>query len=102
MHVPSYMVNFIDADALPSSMFATWDVRASCSPSTIEEKTTHNKKTQHAIGLMKAQLASLKDKLAGSGSKKGGVDEGYAVKKSGDATVVLLGFPSNPFTIVVM
>ncbi len=57
--------------------------------------TKYNKKTQHAIGLMKAQLASLKEKLASGGSKKGGVDEGYAVKKSGDATVVLLGFPST-------
>lgn len=58
-------------------------------------KTKYNKKTQHAIGLMKGQLASLKQKLAGGSGKKGIVDEGYAVKKSGDATVVLLGFPST-------
>lgn len=57
-------------------------------------KTKYNKKTQHAIGLMKGQLASLKAKLAG-GSKKGGAGEGYAVKKSGDASVILLGFPST-------
>lgn len=56
--------------------------------------TKYNKKTQHAIGLMKGQLAGLKAKLAG-GSKKGGAGEGYAVKKSGDATVILLGFPST-------
>lgn len=56
-------------------------------------KTKYNKKTQHAIGLMKAQLARLKEKQeARSGS--GGKGEGYSVRKSGDATVVLLGFPS--------
>lgn len=55
--------------------------------------TKYNKKTQHAIGLMKAKLAKLKEKSAnkGKGQKKG---EGFTVKKSGDATVVLLGFPS--------
>lgn len=55
-------------------------------------KTKYNKKTQHAIGLYKAQLAKLKEKQrARSGGKKG---EGYAVRKTGDGTVVLLGFPS--------
>jgi uncharacterized protein len=55
--------------------------------------TKYNKKTQHAIGLMKAKLAKLKEKNAskGKGQKKG---EGFTVRKSGDATVVLLGFPS--------
>lgn len=55
--------------------------------------TKYNKRTQHAIGLLKAKLAKLKEKEAnrGKGQKKG---EGYAVQKSGDATVVLLGFPS--------
>lgn len=57
--------------------------------------TKYNKKTQHAIGLMKAQLANFKLKLSGGGGGKGKVDDGYAVKKSGDATVVLLGFPST-------
>jgi len=56
-------------------------------------KTKYNKKTQHAIGLYKAQLARLKDDQVkrSSGGKKG---EGYSVKKSGDATVILVGFPS--------
>lgn len=56
-------------------------------------KTKYNKKTQHAIGMMKAQLAALREKSAnsGKGQKKG---EGYSVRRSGDATVVLLGFPS--------
>jgi len=55
-------------------------------------KTKYNKKTQHAIGLYKAQLANLKEKQkARSKGKKG---EGYSVRKTGDGTVVLLGFPS--------
>jgi len=55
-------------------------------------KTKYNKKTQHAIGLYKAQLAKLKEKqISRSKGKKG---ESYAVRKTGDGTVVLLGFPS--------
>lgn len=56
-------------------------------------KTKYNKRTQNAIGLLKAKLARLKDKDVArrSGGKKG---EGYSVKRSGDATVVLVGFPS--------
>jgi len=56
-------------------------------------KTKYNKKTQHAIGLYKAQIARLKTEQVkrSSGGKKG---EGYSVRKSGDATVVLVGFPS--------
>ena len=56
-------------------------------------KSKYNKKTQHAIGLYKAQVAKLKEKKVtrGSGGKKG---EGYSVRKTGDGTVVLLGFPS--------
>lgn len=56
-------------------------------------KTKYNKKTQRAIGMYKAQLAQLKEKeeARGKGGKKG---EGYAVRKTGDGTVVLLGFPS--------
>ena len=55
----------------------------------------YNKRTQHAIGLYKAQLAKLKEKQetrrTAAAAKKG---EGYAVRKTGDGTVVLLGFPS--------
>ncbi len=55
--------------------------------------TKYNKKTQHAIGLYKARLAALKEKQearAGTGKSS----HGYSVRKSGDASVVLLGFPS--------
>ncbi|MBI2129686.1 GTP-binding protein [Candidatus Woesearchaeota archaeon] len=57
------------------------------------KNTKYNKKTQHAIGLYKAQLAKLKEKResrAGIGKGK----EGFAVRKTGDATVVLVGYPS--------
>ena len=52
----------------------------------------YNKRTQKAIGLYKAQLARLKEKVASRSS--GGKSEGYSVRKTGDGTVVLLGFPS--------
>ncbi|MBD3259190.1 GTP-binding protein [Candidatus Woesearchaeota archaeon] len=54
--------------------------------------TKYNKKTQHHIGLVKAKIAKLRQKmLSGSKKKKG---EGYSVRKTGDGTVILLGFPS--------
>ena len=56
-------------------------------------KTKYNKRTQRAIGLYKAQLARLKEKQAAR-STRGKKGEGYAVRKTGDGTVVLLGFPS--------
>lgn len=51
----------------------------------------YNKRTQKAIGMYKAQLAKLKEK---SGKSGGGKTDGFAVRKTGDGTVVLLGFPS--------
>jgi uncharacterized protein len=56
-------------------------------------ETKYNKRTQAAIGLYKAQLAKLKAKEETRGKGTHGGD-GYSVRKSGDATVVLLGFPS--------
>jgi uncharacterized protein len=54
--------------------------------------TKYNKATQHHIGLVKAKIAKLKERESqrSSGSK----GEGFAVRKSGNATVALLGFPS--------
>jgi uncharacterized protein len=57
-------------------------------------KTKYNKKTQHAIGLYKAKLAMLRDKSSQRGAKKGGGDDRFSVRKTGDGTGVLLGFPS--------
>ena len=58
-------------------------------------KTKYNKKTQHAIGLMKAKLAMLKEaaeRRSAVGKAKG--DDRFTVRKTGDGAVVLLGFPS--------
>ncbi len=57
------------------------------------KKTQYNKATQHHIGLLKAKIAKLREKqeARGKGGKKG---EGYSVKRSGDGTVILIGFPS--------
>ncbi len=57
-----------------------------------EIKTTkYNKSTQYHIGRLKARLARLKENLEKKPSSKGIVT---SVKKSGDATVLLVGFPS--------
>lgn len=56
-------------------------------------KTKYNKATSHHIGRLKAKLARLKDEVQKRSSSKSG-GEGYSVKKSGDAAVVLVGFPS--------
>ncbi len=57
-------------------------------------ETKYNKRTQHHIGLVKAKIARLREQLESRSSSKGKVGKSYAVKKSGDATVALLGFPS--------
>ena len=56
------------------------------------EKTKYNKRTQHHIGLLKARIALLREKQRSRGSKAKGA--GFSVKKSGDATVIIVGFPS--------
>ena len=55
--------------------------------------TQYNKATQHHVGLVKAKIAKLREKQEAR-SSKGKKSEGYAVKKTGDATVILVGFPS--------
>lgn len=57
-------------------------------------ETPYNKSTQQHIGRLKAKLSKLKDKLdkKGEGTAEYG---GYAIKKEGDATVGLVGFPSS-------
>lgn len=56
-------------------------------------KTKYNKSTQHAFGLMKAKLAKLKEKRDTRG-KGTGQSDGYEIRKTGDGTVILVGFPS--------
>jgi uncharacterized protein len=57
-------------------------------------RTQVNKKTEHHIGLLKAKLAKLKRDQEEQQSRGKGSSIGYDVKKSGDATVVLVGLPS--------
>ena len=63
---------------------------------SVEEEirtTQYNKATQHHIGRLKAKLAYLRiERETRAKGKGGGV--GYAVRKSGHATVGLVGFPS--------
>ncbi len=56
--------------------------------------TKVNKRTEGAVGMLKAKIAKLKEELEQKLSKGGGKGEGFAVKKEGDATVGLLGKPS--------
>lgn len=58
------------------------------------QKTPYNKATQHHIGKLKAKVARLKSEQELRRLKSGGAGVTYAVKKSGNATVGLVGFPS--------
>ncbi len=57
-------------------------------------ETKYNKRTQHAIGLLKAKIARLRDELEKRQSKSRHSGIGYAVKKEGDVTIGLVGKPS--------
>jgi uncharacterized protein len=57
-------------------------------------RTQVNKKTEHHIGLLRAKLSRLRAELEEQHTRKTGSRVGYDVKKSGDATVVLIGLPS--------
>ncbi len=60
-----------------------------------ELKTTkYNKATSKAVGLLKAKIARLKREEEVAAKKSGGGGLSYAVRKSGDATALLVGFPS--------
>lgn len=60
------------------------------------DKTQKNKATEHHIGRLKAKIAKLKmqREKAQAHAKASGGTKGFEVKKSGDATVALVGFPS--------
>ena len=64
----------------------------------IEEEifnTQKNKATEHHIGKLKAKLARLREELAKRKVSAGGKGKGFAIRKSGDATVGIVGFPST-------
>ncbi|MFB6311579.1 MAG: OBG GTPase family GTP-binding protein [Salinirussus sp.] len=56
-------------------------------------ETPYNKSTEAHIGRLKAKLAEKKEELEQRQSGSGG-GPGYAVEKTGDATVAMVGFPS--------
>ena len=58
------------------------------------QRTPYNKATQHHIGKLKAKLARLREELEARRLKAAGGGPGFAVRKSGNATVGLVGFPS--------
>ena len=55
-------------------------------------RTKVNKATEHHVGLLKAKLAKLKQSVGENHGKASSIS--YAVKRSGDATVTLIGLPS--------
>lgn len=57
-------------------------------------ETPYHKATEHHIGKLRARLSKLRDKIQETSSRKGGEGGGYAVKKQGDSTVILIGPPS--------
>lgn len=55
------------------------------------KKTQYNKATEHHVGILKAKLSKL---LVEAESHKKGGGRGFAIQKSGDATVALVGYPN--------
>ncbi len=56
--------------------------------------TKVNKATQKSINYTKAQLAKLRDDLIRISSSKKGGGAGFGIKRTGDAQVAFIGFPS--------
>lgn len=57
------------------------------------QRTPYNKATAHHIGKLKAKISRLKEEALQRRSSSG-KGRGFHIKKSGDSTVVLIGFPS--------
>lgn len=53
--------------------------------------TKYNKATEFHFAIVKARIAKLREQAE---KRSGGKTTGYAVKKSGDATAILIGYPS--------
>ena len=56
-------------------------------------KTKYNKRTEKAIGLLKAKLAKLKEREEARGGKRPAT-HGYEIRRTGDGTAIIIGFPS--------
>ena len=54
-------------------------------------KTKHNKATNKHLGILRKKIANIRKEMASSKKGKG---IGFAVRKTGDATAVLVGFPN--------
>ncbi len=54
----------------------------------------YNKRTQRHYGLLRAKIAQLREKQEAR-SKQGGKHDGFEVRRTGDGTVIMLGFPST-------
>ncbi len=54
-------------------------------------KTKHNKATNKHLGILRAKIARVKHELETSSRRSG---TGYSIRKSGNATIVLVGFPN--------
>ncbi|KAI7864571.1 developmentally-regulated GTP-binding protein 2 [Spinellus fusiger] len=58
------------------------------------KRTQKNKATEYHLGLLKAKLAKYRVQLLEGSKTKSEKGEGFDVMKSGDARVVMIGFPS--------
>ncbi len=56
-------------------------------------KTKYNKATNRHLGILRKKISEVKKEIVESGKGRGG--RGFFVKKMGDATVALMGFPST-------
>src|ERR1700733_2463095 len=56
-------------------------------------KTKYNKATNKHLGIIRKKISQLKKDIVEAG--KGQKGKGFFVKKTGDATVSLMGFPST-------
>ena len=57
-------------------------------------RTQKNKATNGHLGIIKAKLSKLRGELLQYQASSGGGGEGFAVQRSGDGRVALIGFPS--------
>jgi len=57
--------------------------------------TQKNKATEKHIGILKSKIAKLRRKKLEQASSKSGASYGFDIKKAGDSSAVLIGFPST-------